>query len=166
MRNAQKEKELKKSIIEKGTTQSGKDEVGVRRIKAYQTAEYMDETESSKRKSHEEARLSSPARLNLEARGTPDMFDLPLSPLEDNQVEGEESEEEDNPLLFVDVNLGPDKAERIVVYDGDTAESLADAFTEKHGLSEMMRGKLVALLETEIAGLLSKIEEETGSDFS
>ena len=30
------------------------------------------------------------------------------------------------PLLYVDVNLGPNKSERIVVYDGDTAEDLAE----------------------------------------
>jgi len=29
-------------------------------------------------------------------------------------------------LLFVDVNLGPGRAERIVVYEGDTAEQLAE----------------------------------------
>jgi hypothetical protein len=32
------------------------------------------------------------------------------------------------PLLYVDVNLGPGKSERIVVFDGDTAESLAEKF--------------------------------------
>jgi hypothetical protein len=47
----------------------------------------------------------------------------------DQDQEGEESESEDNPLLFVDVNLGPERAERIVVYDGDTAEGLAEKFS-------------------------------------
>lgn len=28
-------------------------------------------------------------------------------------------------LLYVDVNLGPNKAERIIVYEGDTASELA-----------------------------------------
>lgn len=32
------------------------------------------------------------------------------------------------PLLYVDVNLGPGKSERIIVYDGDTAEGLAEKF--------------------------------------
>jgi hypothetical protein len=39
--------------------------------------------------------------------------------------------EEDNmriPLLFVDVNLGPDKTQRIIVYEGDTAKALARKF--------------------------------------
>jgi hypothetical protein len=38
------------------------------------------------------------------------------------------------PLLYVDVNLGPGKSERIVVYDGDTAEALAEKFASTHGL--------------------------------
>jgi len=29
--------------------------------------------------------------------------------------------DEEQPLLFVDINLGGDDQERIVVYDGDTA---------------------------------------------
>lgn len=45
----------------------------------------------------------------------------------------DEGEEAGNPLLFVDVNLGPGRAERIVVYEGDTAEDLADEFTRRHG---------------------------------
>lgn len=32
------------------------------------------------------------------------------------------------PLLYVDVNLGPGKSERIVVFDGDTADLLAEKF--------------------------------------
>lgn len=46
------------------------------------------------------------------------------------------------PLLYVDVNLGPGKSERIVVYDGDTAESLAEKFANSHGLDYNMKGKL------------------------
>ncbi len=39
------------------------------------------------------------------------------------------------PLLYVDVNLGPDKSERIVIYHGDTAEGLTEKFGEKHSKS-------------------------------
>ena len=42
-------------------------------------------------------------------------------------------DEDGNPLLFVDVNLGPGRSERIVVYEGNTAEQLADEFTQRHG---------------------------------
>jgi len=46
------------------------------------------------------------------------------------------------PLLYVDVNLGPGKSERIIVYDGDTADSLAEKFAQSHGLDASMKGKL------------------------
>lgn len=36
-------------------------------------------------------------------------------------------------MLYVDVNIEEGKKERIVVYDGDTAEELALAFGKKHG---------------------------------
>jgi len=45
-------------------------------------------------------------------------------------------------LLYVDVNLGPNKAERIIVYEGDTAEALAESFARSHGLDEGMKEKL------------------------
>ena len=45
--------------------------------------------------------------------------------------------EDGNPLLFVDVNLGPGRAERIVVYEGDTAEQLAEEFTQKHSKNHL-----------------------------
>lgn len=53
----------------------------------------------------------------------------------------DEDQNEDNPLLFVDVNLGPDKAERIVVFEGDTADDLANRFAQRHNLNEIMKGK-------------------------
>lgn len=87
--------------------------------------------------------------------------------------EGEDPEqnegEDGNPLLFVDVNLGPGRAERIVVYEGDTAEALAEEFTQKHRkhpipnsleLDDNLKGKLVILLQDQIAGLLARIDEE------
>eukprot|EP00347_Sterkiella_histriomuscorum_P013308 403365213 len=67
------------------------------------------------------------------------------------------------PLLYVDVNLGPGKSERIVVYEGDTADALAEKFALSHGLDMSMKGKLSQLLDSQIAGLLEKIEEEQNS---
>ena len=42
-------------------------------------------------------------------------------------------------LLYVDVNLGPNKAERIIVYEGDTALDLAEQFAIKHNLDSNMQ---------------------------
>ena len=50
--------------------------------------------------------------------------------------------------------------ERIVVYEGDTADSLTQKFCEKHNLSDDMKVKLKSLLEQQIAGVLPKIVED------
>jgi hypothetical protein len=39
----------------------------------------------------------------------------------------------ERPLLFVDINLGEDQIERIVVYEENTANELAQEFSIKHG---------------------------------
>ena len=51
------------------------------------------------------------------------------------------------PLLFVDVNLGPDQQERIVIYDGDTPVQLAQSFCKQHDLDEEMEEQLTTLLQ-------------------
>jgi len=63
----------------------------------------------------------------------------------------------------VDVNLGPEMQERIVVFEGDTAYNLAEAFIEDHGLDPGMVEKLAELLENQLKGLLERIEEEPTS---
>ena len=42
------------------------------------------------------------------------------------------------PLLFVDVNLGPARSERVVVREGDTAEAIAYDFCVKHNLDKLL----------------------------
>lgn len=44
----------------------------------------------------------------------------------------EEKKQENMPLLFVDVNLGENKSERIVIYKGDKTEELAKKFCNYH----------------------------------
>lgn len=53
-----------------------------------------------------------------------------------------------------------------MVFEGDTAEQLADDFTQKHGLDEALKQKLIVLLEDQIAGLLARIDEEMTSNYS
>jgi hypothetical protein len=60
----------------------------------------------------------------------------------------EELSPENTPLLYVDVNLGGDISERIVVFDGDTAIGLAKQFCEEHNLDEDTQEKLEELLES------------------
>lgn len=49
-------------------------------------------------------------------------------------------------MLFVDVNLGGDNAQRIVVYEGETAVGLAKKFCDEHNLDEDTQEKLEELL--------------------
>ena len=44
------------------------------------------------------------------------------------------------PLLFIDVNLGPARSERIVVREGDTPQSVAKQFTIRHNLDDGLQG--------------------------
>jgi hypothetical protein len=68
--------------------------------------------------------------------------------------------DERDPKLYVDVNIGKNGMERITVYDGDTAETLANEFCKKHSLGDDMKVKLNLLLEQQIAGVLPKIAED------
>jgi hypothetical protein len=67
---------------------------------------------------------------------------------------------ESEPLLYVDVNLGNSGTQRIVVYEGDTAEGLAEKFANEHQLDEPLKKKLTDMLEKQISGVLEKIEED------
>ena len=52
-----------------------------------------------------------------------------------------------DPKLYVDVNIGRQGMERIVVYEGDQPEDLAKEFCKKNGLNQEMEDKLKILLE-------------------
>jgi F0F1-type ATP synthase delta subunit len=69
-----------------------------------------------------------------------------------------------DPKLYVDVNIGKQGMERIIVYEGDTAEGLAKEFCEKNGLNKEMEEKLRMLLEQQIAGVLPKIIEDNANE--
>jgi hypothetical protein len=49
---------------------------------------------------------------------------------------------EQTPLLFVDVNLGPNDLRRIVVNEGDTAQKLARDFCDENNLDDETFEKL------------------------
>ncbi|CAD8122345.1 unnamed protein product [Paramecium sonneborni] len=82
---------------------------------------------------------------------------------EQSDVRSGSQQDERIPLLFVDVNLGPNKTERIVVYEGDQSCDLAARFAHEHNLDEFMQEKLKELLDYQISGLLTKIDEEEGA---
>lgn len=85
-------------------------------------------------------------------------------PMDEDDQDQEDQEyspqNQQQPLLFVDINLGGDEQERIVVYEGDTAVQLALNFCQEHNLDEETQEKLQELLEQQMAGVLPKVDEE------
>ena len=79
------------------------------------------------------------------------------------EFEQNKSESEEAPLLFVDVNLGPNDQRRIVVYEGDDARQLAQNFCQENDLDEETLDKLEMLLLQQIAAVLTKISEDEES---
>ena len=53
-----------------------------------------------------------------------------------------------------------------MVYEGDTAEGLAEKFSVEFNLDESMKEKLCIMLQQQIAGVLEKIDEEQVSNNS
>lgn len=84
------------------------------------------------------AQQQEESKTDEEQRSNPDS---PKSyrPYNDPQAQPtdeDEEEEENAPLLFVDVNLGTSEQKRIVVYEGDSAAELAKNFCIEHDLDE------------------------------
>ena len=100
-------------------------------------------------------RANEPLAVNIETNAN--------SPQREGQASSNQTPEK-TPLLFVDVNLGGDMSERIVVYEGDTAVDLSHRFCDEHGLDEDTREKLEELLQSQISSVLTKIEEEQEQD--
>ena len=60
---------------------------------------------------------------------------------------------EPSPLLYIDINISDNRAERISVFEGDTPERLALDFVAKHGLSTNMHSKLLNLLRQQMVDI-------------
>ena len=80
-------------------------------------------------------------------------------PVEHLNGDSGEDEDEEAPLLFVDVNLGPSEQKRIVVFEGDDARSLAEQFCGENDLDDDTCDKLEHLLKQQIAAVLCRIDE-------
>ena len=73
----------------------------------------------------------------------------PAAPTADPQSPGEQSPglEDREPKLFVDVNVANFGLQRIIVYDGDTVDSLVADFVKRCPIDEFMVEKLKLLLQ-------------------
>jgi len=84
-----------------------------------------------------------------------------------NKKESDEKNKEEKkeviPLLIIDVNLRPGEKKKIYVFDGDTAEGLAEKFSKEHNLDNETRNKLKVLIQSHMSKLLMRIEEENQS---
>ena len=68
-------------------------------------------------------------------------------------------------MLQIDVNLKHGLKKKVYVYEGDTAEELANNFSIENGLDDKMKKKLKTLIQQEIDKLLTRIDEESRSTF-
>ena len=64
------------------------------------------------------------------------------------------------PKLFVDVNVANFGLKRIIVYEGDTVESLVADFIKRCPIDDMMIEKLKHLLKQQMDGVLERIDED------
>lgn len=62
--------------------------------------------------------------------------------------------------LYVDVNVANFGIKRIIVYEGDTVESLVADFVKKCPIDEFMIEKLKLLLQQQMDGVLERIDED------
>lgn len=68
--------------------------------------------------------------------------------------------EEREAKLYVDVNVANFGIKRIIVYEGDTVESLVADFVKRCPIDEFMVEKLKHLLQQQMDGVLERIDED------
>ena len=71
-----------------------------------------------------------------------------------------EGEDEREPKLYVDVNVANFGLQRIIVYEGDTVDSLVTDFVKRCPIDEFMIEKLKTRGQQQIDGVLERIDED------
>ncbi|CDW77058.1 UNKNOWN [Stylonychia lemnae] len=64
------------------------------------------------------------------------------------------------PLLYLDVNLGDDKMQRIIINEGDNIQFIVDEFCSRYNLNRKKKAKLERAIDQQLAGHLHSIQEE------
>ncbi len=74
------------------------------------------------------------------------------------------------PILYLDVNIGNDDISRIIVMQSDDPINVAEKFAKDNSkphyslisldLDEKKKAKLIAVIKSQLASMLSKIDEE------
>ena len=88
-----------------------------------------------------------------------------IEPEEQEEIEGE-GEGDNFPILFLDVNLGKDKVERLVIYDGDDPYAVADEFCARYALEDKKKRKLAKVIKKQLDSLLTRIDEDEDEEDS
>eukprot|EP00347_Sterkiella_histriomuscorum_P014159 403361937 len=70
------------------------------------------------------------------------------------------SQDDRNPILLLDVNLGNDEMSRIIIFEGDNAQDVADNFCRDNQLDEKKKAKLLNIIQAQMNTILPKIDEE------
>ena len=70
------------------------------------------------------------------------------------------NKKEEIPLLIIDVNIGQGIKKKIYVYEGDTAENLAENFANEYNLEPDIKNRLESLIHNHMQRLLRIDEEE------
>lgn len=79
---------------------------------------------------------------------------------EQPDLEQQEEEDEKFPILFLDVNLGKGKVDRLVIMDGDDPLEIANKFCELHQLTDKKKRKLISVIKQQLTGMLTRIDED------
>lgn len=95
---------------------------------------------------------------------------ISAAPMAENDVAGQQPGGEDGKdnqggdereaKLYVDVNVANFGIKRIIVYEGDTVESLVSDFVKRCPIDEFMVEKLKLLLQQQMDGVLERIDED------
>lgn len=70
------------------------------------------------------------------------------------------AEDEPSPYLYIDVNINNEEVHTIPVYEGDKPEILASKFAIEQGLDSEAEKNLRNLIRTQMASVLTKIDED------
>ena len=146
-------------------------------MSGFSSANKLDKKQSpskSKKSSKKSPKdYSSPADTDYQTFGKSDRNtqnsakELPNNSIKDNidslQYDTEHIEpnnEAESPILFLDVNFGNGNITRIVMYENDTPEELAEAFCLEHKLDDEKRIKLVGIIKQHLDSVLDQITEQ------
>ena len=72
----------------------------------------------------------------------------------------ETAQNTETPILFLDVNFGKGNVTRIVMYENDTPEELAEAFWAEHKLNDEKKSKLISIIKAHFDKVLERIIEQ------